>query len=404
MMRKLFCPLLALALVTALIQPAGAYTDLPEDHWAYADMTWAVALGVLKGYEDGTMHPEAPLSWGQCLVMLGRAFYGDGLAAQPADESRHWAAGAYLSALSSGIVEESDFLPLTPAGLDDPVTRGDMAVLLDRVFLRLIGAERLTADVPPLLSDLSSLPTAYQPSVLQCASRGLIKGYEDGRFGGGDTLTRAAGAALIVRALDLTGELTAEEPAAPPIATPPADAIAPGPLTALGCNPEKLTRLYGTADVSRYSSREEAGLHMADVTVPVWRLDRTSGIKTPSQITFSINAALAQDMAAIFTEIFHDPEQFPIYHISGYDWRGDSAKGEHNCGTAVDINYIENYQVSPEGVIYAGECWLPGENPWSIPPDGSVVRIFNAHGYTWGGNGWPDHSPKDYMHFSYLGV
>lgn len=55
-------------------------------------------------------------------------------------------------------------------------------------------------------------------------------------------------------------------------------------------------------------------------------------------------------------------------------------------------------------MIYAGECWLPGENPWSIPPDGSVVRIFNAHGYTWGGNGWPDHSPKDYMHFSYLGV
>lgn len=399
MMRKLFSPLLALALAATLIQPAGAYADLPEDHWAYADMSQAVELGVLKGYEDGTMHPEDSLTWGQSLIMLGRAFYVESLAAQPVDESRHWAAGAYLSALSAGILEGEDFLPITPDRLDDPVTRRDMAVLLDRVFLRLAGANPLPVDDLPLLLDLSSLPAPYRPSALQCVARGLIKGYEDGRFGGEDLLTRAMGATLIVRALAL-----AEPPAEQETITPPDGAPALDPLTALGCNPEKRIRLYGTAEMLRYPTREEAEAHIADVTVPVWRLDRLSGLKTPSQLTFPVNAALAEDMEAIFTEIFHDPEQFPIYHIGGYDWRGDGAKGEHNCGTAVDLNYIENYQISPQGVIYAGQCWLPGENPWSIPPDGSVVRIFNAHGYTWGGNGWPDRSPKDYMHFSYLGL
>lgn len=401
-MRKFLAPLLLLALLAALTLPAGAYADLPEGHWAYADMTRAAALGVLKGYEDGTMHPEAFLSWGQCLVMLGRAFYGNALAAQPKDESLHWATGAYTAALSAGVLEEDDFLPIAPTALDAPLTRQDMAVLLDRIFL-FAGAGPVEVEFLPLLSDFADLPRAYQASVLQCSARGLIKGYEDGRFGGGDTLTRAAGAALIIRALALTEDLPYEPSIEPPVTEPPIT-IEPGPLTALGSNPEKLIRLYGTADMSRYPSREEAEAHMADVTVPVWRLDRTSGVKAPSQLTFTVNSAIAEDMSAIFTEIFNDPEQFPIYSIGGYDWRGNGAKGEHNCGTAVDINYIENYQISFDGRIGAGECWLPEENPWSIPPEGSVVHIFNAHGYTWGGNGWPDTSGKDYMHFSYLGV
>lgn len=401
-MRKPLSPLLLLALLVTLARPAMAYADLPADHWAYADMSRAVTLGVLKGYEDGTMHPEASLSWGQCLLMLGRAFYGDTLAAQPVDESLHWATGAYAAALSVGVLEEPDFLPIATTGLDALVTRQDMAVLLDRAFL-ISGAKAVEVGHFPLLSDFSDLPMAYQPSVLRCSARGMINGYEDGRFGGGDTLTRAAGSALIVRALALTADLS-DESTAETLGPKPAIAVEPGPLTVLGCNPDKLVRLYGTADMSRYPSREEAEAHMADVTVPVWRLSLTSGIKTPSQLTFTVNAVLAEDITAIFTEIFNDPEQFPIYSIGGYDWRGDSAKGEHNCGTAVDINYIENYQISYSGRIGAGECWLPGENPWSISPGGSVVRIFNAHGYTWGGNGWPDTSGKDYMHFSYLGV
>ena len=107
-------------------------------------------------------------------------------------------------------------------------------------------------------------------------------------------------------------------------------------------------------------------------------------------------------MTAVFTEIYNDPEQFPIYSVEGYAWRGASATGEHNCGTAVDINANENYQVYPDGRVGAGSHWTPGEDPWSIPEDGSVVRIFRSYGYSWGGNAWPTN--RDYMHFSYLGV
>lgn len=420
-MQKYVVFLLSFALFVLLCIPALSYSDLPMDHWAYAAMTQAADAGLLNGYDDGAMHPEAPLSWGQALTMLGRAFYPSTLRESAAGEDAHWAMGAYQAALALAILEEPDFLPISASNLDIPITRQDTAVLLDRVLLRVVGVADSAFPSTATPVDFFALPPSYRPSVLRCYGVGVIIGYEDARFGGKDILNRAQGASLFARTLEVVAALSrfdtnpspdsspnpSDDTPTPPgeDATPPSNELPSGhPLTSLGSNPDKLIRLYGTSAMTRYSTQAEAERHMASVTVPVWRLDKSTGVKTPSTLTFSVHAALSSDMTAIFTEIYNDPEQFPIYSIGGYDWRGENAKGEHNCGTAVDINYIENYQIYPDGRIAAGECWLPGENPWSIPEDGSVVRIFNAHGYTWGGNGWPATSNKDYMHFSYLGL
>ena len=416
-MRKLPALALSCALLLGLAATALGYSDLPEGHWAHTAMTVAVSQGMLKGYEDGTMHPDDTLSWAQCLTMLGRTFYYADLEQHPVAETDHWAKGAYDAALALGVLERTDFLPVSPDRLDAPITRQDTAVLVDRVLLRLFKADPVAIDLSAqVFTDFTSLPEPYRASVLQCCARGITKGYEDGCFGGGDPLSRASGASLLVRALAVAQEPPAE--AVPPVEDPapqpeePATSLTPpggevvmtGPLRALGDNGEKRMLLYGTDEVNRYSSKEEADAHVTTVTVPVWRLDKTTGIKTPNAISFQVNAAIADDMVQIFTEIFNDPEQVPIYSIGGYAWRGTGAKGEHNCGTAVDINYLENYQIYPDGRVAAGQCWLPGENPWSIPEEGSVVRIFNAYGYSWGGNAWPSYSNKDYMHFSYLGL
>ena len=119
------------------------------------------------------------------------------------------------------------------------------------------------------------------------------------------------------------------------------------------------------------------------------------------------DAALAEDVKEIFTEIYNDPERFPIHDVGGYAWRGDSATGEHNCGTAIDINANENYQIR-DGQVLAGSCWEPGSNAYSISPDSSVVRIFAEHGWSWGGDAWEwdsdiSYGYHDYMHFSYMG-
>lgn len=176
-------------------------------------------------------------------------------------------------------------------------------------------------------------------------------------------------------------------------------------LTELGENARKHIFLFGNAETRRYPNQNAAKANMVSITVPVWKL--SNGKKVASTCTFQIHSALADDVKAIFTEIYNDPEQFPMHTVGGYNWRGDSAKGEHNCGTAIDINPNENYQVR-NGKAETGKLWQPGVNPYSIPENGSVVRAFQAHGWSWGGDAWAWDTDQttgyhDYMHFSYMG-
>lgn len=171
-------------------------------------------------------------------------------------------------------------------------------------------------------------------------------------------------------------------------------------------NPRKYLLLFGSQERRRFDSEEEAASAMTTVSVPVWKLS-SGGSKVGSTLSLTVHAAIAQDVVDIFTEIYNDPEQFPIYSVGGYAWRGDSATGEHNCGTAIDINANENYQVR-EGQPLAGSFWDPAGSPYSIPANGSVARIFAEHGWSWGGDAWaydtdPSEGYHDYMHFSYMG-
>ncbi len=415
-MKKAVSLLLALLLCLSSALAAGsAYPDLPETHWAYGDLTRAVQLGILSGLPDGAMRPDAPLTWGQYLTMLRRAFYPETAGSENL-EGAHWAFPAYEAALQAGVLHGGDFLPVNAATLDAVLTRQDAAVLLHRVLAGLYGmADADTAQV--VLSDFGAVPEAYRPSVAQVCARGLVSGYPDGSFGGGDPLSRAAGTSLLLRLADL-GSLQicpeeidppgAPEPSPEPVPEPAAETVpalsspASGPLTELGENADKRQRLFNSTVKRRFDSQEEAETHMTDITVPVWRLDEAMGQKSASSCTLLVHEALADEMVQIFTEIFDDPEQFPIKNVGGYAWRGDAATGEHNCGTAIDINWEENYQINAAGQVMAGTCWAPGENSWSIPEDGSVVRIFAAHGFSWGGSAWPTN--KDYMHFSYMGL
>ena len=156
-------------------------------------------------------------------------------------------------------------------------------------------------------------------------------------------------------------------------------------LTYQGENPRKCLLLFGDQNKRRFANRAEAEASMTTVIIPVWKL--VNGQKAASTMSLSVHSAIAQDVVEIFTEIYNDPEQFPIHDVGGYSWRGDTATGEHNCGTAIDINANENYQIR-DGQVLAGSCWEPETNPYSISPDSSVVRIFAEHGWSWGGDAW----------------
>lgn len=142
------------------------------------------------------------------------------------------------------------------------------------------------------------------------------------------------------------------------------------------------------------STRAEAESRLVWVEVPVWRLK--DGKKVSDTERFQILDVLANDIKEIFHEIHKGKEKFPIKNLIGYSWRG-SFKSLHSTGRAIDLNPEENPQVNSNGKAIVGKSWQPGSNPYSIKPDGDVVRAFTKRGWIWGAN----FRTRDYMHFGF---
>ena len=142
------------------------------------------------------------------------------------------------------------------------------------------------------------------------------------------------------------------------------------------------------------STRAEAESRLVWVEVPVWRLK--DGKKVSDTERFQILDVLANDVKEIFHEIHKGKEKFPIKNLIGYSWRG-SFKSLHSTGRAIDLNPEENPQVNSNGKAIVGKSWEPNSNPYSIKPDGDVVRAFTKRGWIWGAN----FRTRDYMHFGF---
>ncbi len=176
------------------------------------------------------------------------------------------------------------------------------------------------------------------------------------------------------------------------------------PIPVSGTVAEKKAAVFGEGG-SYYTEQAVAEANMKEVTVKVWSL-LSSGQKTPSTKTFKVHKAIADEVHAVFDEIFEGDEKFPIKDAGGYSWR-TSTRSEHRQGTAIDLNYMENMECSIDKngkiiKVTTGSHWTPILDPYSIPAGGDVVRAFAAHGFAWGGDAWT--SKRDYMHFSYFGT
>lgn len=143
---------------------------------------------------------------------------------------------------------------------------------------------------------------------------------------------------------------------------------------------------------------------LAIVTVTVWDLAR--GQRTPRQMEVVAAKDLSGEIEAIFREILEDAERFPIHELLGYEYRtvgGGKTLSDHAHGRAIDINRAENPYIKqgkvyldPNEAPYEPKAYRPGEDPYSIPADGSVVRAFKRHGWRWGAE-WE--SGQDWQHF-----
>jgi hypothetical protein len=79
----------------------------------------------------------------------------------------------------------------------------------------------------------------------------------------------------------------------------------------------------------------------------------------------------------------------------------------HSFGIAIDINTRHN-GLYGNCVQFGAHCkllragpWRPGDDPYSLQPDGLIVKTFTQAGFKWGGE--IKGQQKDFMHFSLTG-
>lgn len=196
--------LLAVTLALALAAPALAYDDT-AGHWgAEAIDRWSQEE-VLQGY-GGQFRPDAPITRGELAVILDRLMDYQTLSdtAYPDVEADRWYEEAVLGAAAANILQ-GDGTSLRPL---DPITRQEAAVLLGRalgVTENAAGLEGFTDS-----GEAASWAAGYLGGMAQA---GILNGYQ-GKIMPAATITRAEVAQLLDNAIaaryDEAGSYTAD--------------------------------------------------------------------------------------------------------------------------------------------------------------------------------------------------
>lgn len=53
---------------------AAVFSDTPETHWAFQEITELSEAEIISGFQDGTFKPERPVSRAQAAALIGRSF------------------------------------------------------------------------------------------------------------------------------------------------------------------------------------------------------------------------------------------------------------------------------------------------------------------------------------------
>lgn len=394
-MKKLRFAALLLLFSLAASLCAAAYSDVPQDVW-YEEYVSALSdLGIISGYPDGSFRPGDTVTTGQFIKMLAESAE----LVPTLVVGSHWASVYWCALYDASCLDGAD-IPNTAAGLDREITRYEMAQLSCNIMRRAFGEPEAGMEAPEsVIADFSSVPESFAAAVVQVYAKGVISGYPDGSFMGERTLTRAEASTVIYRMCFADSRRPPETATEPE--PEPEEFVSFAQRYASMTQEERRIALFGSADKSFFTAEDDVSEYIVSVTVPVWRLNAESGEKTAGSAELRVHRLVAEEVVRIFTEIFNDPERFPISDVGGFR-TGDAMR--HAWGCAIDINYDKNCYGYYDGgslVPVVGSGWFPGDDPYSITPNGSVVRIFAKYGWGWGGQGY-NSGWHDFMHFSIL--
>lgn len=165
--------LLSLSLTSAT-DAAGPsqFKDVPEQHWGYASINWAVDNGLALGDGQGNFRPAEAITESEFLAMMMR-LYQDEIPIPSADPTEPWYTPYYETSYTLG-------WPTNYRGSTLPYTRGDAAVLIAYAAS----------------GELEEIPSAISYLLNHGLAKGKTSNTIEG-FGASDTITRAEAVTLL---------------------------------------------------------------------------------------------------------------------------------------------------------------------------------------------------------------
>ncbi|MCL1788083.1 MAG: S-layer homology domain-containing protein, partial [Defluviitaleaceae bacterium] len=121
-----------------------AFSDVDHNSWFSQGVNYLAHLGVLRGYQDGTFRPNAPISRAEFSALVTRFF---GAIEAPAHNftdvlANHWATSYINMAFARGWItgyHDGTFRP------SNSITRAEVVVLINRVLGRQPNAATIDA-------------------------------------------------------------------------------------------------------------------------------------------------------------------------------------------------------------------------------------------------------------------
>lgn len=190
---KFMVIVLSLSLIFPSMNTAQAAADLQKSHPFYEEITYLLDEGVVTGYPDGSIRPDRVVTRAEAAVMIGRVKgLNNKKRATPFSDvsSGNYASGYIAEAAEAGYLigyKNGTYRP------NQPVSRGDMALIIERVFdLNFI-----------YFHDIKDVPDTayYYDAISRLVAANIAIGYPDGTFRPKLEVTRGQFSAFLARAL-----------------------------------------------------------------------------------------------------------------------------------------------------------------------------------------------------------
>lgn len=220
----LFFVLAAIMLLGIAAQALGAstytnpkFTDVKKSDWFYTYVEQAAEKGWISGYTDGTFGPNNPVTYAEFSTMLMNAFLPYALEWEVNHLSigtNPWYLPYCMSAADCKLFDTTSVQDVItvrrvdPNAASRPVTRSDMAVIIDHVLRLNLNAKspsseeikKADSETPDVKIENNGLAGLASYYILEVKAFGILNGIDDkGTFAGDQTMTRAQAAVVLAK-------------------------------------------------------------------------------------------------------------------------------------------------------------------------------------------------------------